>query len=136
MVLICTNSSPLHPRLLCAKFVWNWNIGSGEEYVLKVYQYIFPFSLFFSPWKRVRSFIWKHLNFLYPRMLCATFDWNCPRGSVEENFIISSMHLCYFIIISPRGKMHGPSFEQKTRVSFLPSLVEIMPMVLEKTIFI
>ena len=28
---IWTNLNPLHPRKLCAKFVWNWPIGSGEE---------------------------------------------------------------------------------------------------------
>ena len=26
-----TNLNPLHPRMLCAKFGWNWLSGSGEE---------------------------------------------------------------------------------------------------------
>ena len=26
-----TNLYPLHPRMLCAKFGWNWPSGSGEE---------------------------------------------------------------------------------------------------------
>ena len=26
-----TNLSPHHPRMLCAKFGWNWPSGSGEE---------------------------------------------------------------------------------------------------------
>ena len=26
-----TNMNPLHPIMLCAKFVWNWPCGSGEE---------------------------------------------------------------------------------------------------------
>ena len=25
------NLNPLHPRILCAKFGWNWPCGSGEE---------------------------------------------------------------------------------------------------------
>ena len=29
---IWTNLNPLHPRMLCAKFSWNWLCGSGEEY--------------------------------------------------------------------------------------------------------
>ena len=29
---IWTNMNPLHPRMLCAKFGWNWLSGSGEEY--------------------------------------------------------------------------------------------------------
>ena len=28
---IRTNLNPLHARMLCAKFVWNWSSGSGEE---------------------------------------------------------------------------------------------------------
>ena len=28
---IWTNLNPLHPRMLCAKFGWNWPSGSGEE---------------------------------------------------------------------------------------------------------
>ena len=28
---IWTNLNPLHPRMLCAKFGWNWPGGSGEE---------------------------------------------------------------------------------------------------------
>ena len=28
---IWTNLNPLHPGMLCAKFGWNWPIGSGEE---------------------------------------------------------------------------------------------------------
>ena len=33
MFLICNvNLNPLHPRMLCAKFGWNWPSGSREEY--------------------------------------------------------------------------------------------------------
>ena len=28
---IWTNLNPLHPRMLCAKFGWNWSSSSGEE---------------------------------------------------------------------------------------------------------
>ena len=28
---IWTNLNPIHPRILCAKFGWNWPCGSGEE---------------------------------------------------------------------------------------------------------
>ena len=28
---IWTNLNPLYPRMLCAKFGWNWPSGSGEE---------------------------------------------------------------------------------------------------------
>ena len=28
---IWTNLNPLYPRMLCAKFIWNWPSGSGQE---------------------------------------------------------------------------------------------------------
>ena len=31
MVLLWTKLNPIHPRMLCAKFGWNWPSGSGEE---------------------------------------------------------------------------------------------------------
>ena len=31
MALICKTFSPLHPRMLCTKFGWNWPSGSQEE---------------------------------------------------------------------------------------------------------
>ena len=64
-----------------------------------------------SPLKRARPFIWTNLNSLPPRMPCAKFGWNWLSGSGGEDFFISSMYFCYFIIISP-GKGEGPSFEQ------------------------
>ena len=38
-----TNLNPLHPRMLCAKFGWNWLSGSGEEDFL---YFVNVFSLF------------------------------------------------------------------------------------------
>ena len=40
---IWTNLNPLHPRMLCAKFGWNWPSGSGEEDFLN---FVNVFSLF------------------------------------------------------------------------------------------
>ena len=56
-------------------------------------------------------------------------------GSWEEDFLISSMYFRYLVIIF-LGKWLGPSFEQTwipfTQGCFVPSLVEIGPVVLEK----
>ena len=48
-----TNLNPLHQRLLCAKFGWNWPSGSGEEDLY--YNVLMCFSNFIiiSPWKRI-----------------------------------------------------------------------------------
>ena len=42
---IWTNLNPLHPRMLCAKFGWNWPSGSGEEDFLN---FVNLFSLFLN----------------------------------------------------------------------------------------
>ena len=81
---IWTNLNPLHPRMLCAKFGWNWLSGSGEEDFLISSMY-FHYFVIISPWKRAGPFIWTNLNPLHPRMLCVKFGWNWPSGSGEED---------------------------------------------------
>ena len=77
---ISTNLNPLHPRMHCAKFGWNWPCGSGEEDFFLMY---FRYFLIIFPWKRTGSFIWTKLILLHPRMLCAEFAWNWLKGSGE-----------------------------------------------------
>ena len=108
---IWTNLNPLHPRMLCVKFGWNWPSGSGEEEFLISSMY-FRYFVIISPWKRAGPFIWTNLNPLHPRMLCAKFGWNWPSGSGEEDFLISSMYFRYFVIISP-WKRSGPIIRTK-----------------------
>ena len=120
-----------HPRMLCAKFGWNWLSGSGEDFcILSMYFCYFKIT---SPWKRAGPFIWTNLNPLHPRMLCAKFGWNWLSSSGAENFLISSMHFRYFVIISP-WKRAGPfiwtNLNPLTQGCFVPSLVEIGPVVL------
>ena len=54
-------------------------------------------------------FIWRNLNPLHPRMLCAKIGWNWLSGSGEEDFLILSMYFSLFVIISP-WKRAGPFF--------------------------
>ena len=84
MVLFRTNLNPIHPRMLCPRFGWDWLSGSGEEDFL-VSSIYFRYFVFISPWKRAGPFIWTNLNSLHPRMLCAKFGWNWPSGSGEED---------------------------------------------------
>ena len=42
---IWTNLNPLHQRMLCAKFGWNWLNGSGEE---DFFNFVNVFSLFLN----------------------------------------------------------------------------------------
>ena len=79
---IWTNLNSLHPRMLSAKFGWNW-LSSGEEDFLILSMY-FHYFVIISPWKRAEPCIWRNLNPLYQRMLCVKFGWNRPSGSGEE----------------------------------------------------
>ena len=77
-------------------------------------------------------FIWINLNPLHPRMLCAKFGWNWPSGS-KEDFLILSIYFRYFVIISHwtlgKGRVLWTPLSQEC---FVPSLVEIGPVVLKK----
>ena len=74
---------------------------------MKSNRVFFTFSIL-SPLGKGRSpFIWTNLNPPHPRMLCAKFGWKWLSGSGEEDFLISSMYFCYFVIIS-LWKRAGP----------------------------
>ena len=77
-------SEQTYPRMLCAKFGWNWSSGSGEEDFL-ISSIYFCYFVIFYPWKRAGPFIWTNLYALHPNMLCAKFGWNWPGGSGEED---------------------------------------------------
>ena len=81
--VIWTNLNPLHPRMLFAKFDWNWPSGSGEEDYL-ILSMCFRYFVIISPWKRAGPFIWTNFNPLHPKMLCAKF-WSSGSGEEDEN---------------------------------------------------
>ena len=87
---VWTNLNPLHPRMLCAKFGWNWLSDSGEEDFLISSMYFHYFRII-SPWKRAGPFIWTNVNPLHPGIFCAKFGWNWPSGSGEEDEIVKSL---------------------------------------------
>ena len=55
---IWTNLNPLHPRMLCIKFGWNWPSGSGEEHFYKLSILFLLFPNYLPFWKGVAL----HLN--------------------------------------------------------------------------
>ena len=114
---IWRNLNPLHPRILCAKFGWNWFSGSGEEDFLISSMYFHNFVNIF-PWKRAGPFNWTNLNPLHPRMHCAKFGWNWPSGSGEEDFYIFVNIFSIFYIYLPlekSGALHlNKTFQGKT----------------------
>ena len=98
----------------------------------------FRYFKIISPWKRAGSFIWTNLNPLHPKKLVPSLVEN---GSVVLEKKIFKFHQCIFTIskLFPFGKGRGPSFEQTwipfIQGCFVPSLVEIGSVVLEKKIF-
>ena len=48
--------------------------------------------------------IWRNLNPLHTRMLCAKIGWNWLSGPGEENCLILSMYFHHFVINSPLKK--------------------------------
>ena len=115
MGLICKSLSLLHLRMLCAKFGWNWPSASGEDFSIS--SKYFRYFLIISPFKRAWLFICTNLNPLHPRILCAKFGWNWPRGSGEEDENVKSLQ-------TADGRTHGrttgdqiSSLELSARVS-------------------
>ena len=92
----------------------------------------------YLPLKKDKA-VYLNLNPLHPRMHCAKIAWNWPSGSWEEDFLNLSMYFYNFVIISPR-KRSGPSFEQiwipSSQEYFVPCLIEIGLVVIEKKIFL
>ena len=137
---IWTNLNSVHPRMLCAKFGWNWTIGSGEDFFLS-FQCNFTISQLSPLWEKAWPFIWTNLNPLNPRML--PFTQECFIASLVEidpvvlEKIFKSFQLIFiFSQLSSLSKGRGPSFEQTwirfIHVYFVPSLVEIVQVDLEK----
>ena len=81
---IRTNLNSLYPRMIYAKFGWNWPCGSGEE---GFFNFVNVFLLFrnYLPLEKGGALHSINLNPLYPRMLCAKFGWNSPSGSGEKD---------------------------------------------------
>jgi hypothetical protein len=92
-------------------------------------------SVIISGLKRAWPFIWTNLNSLHQRIICTKFDWLVLQKKIFQIF------LCIFILLllSPLGEELSPSFKDTWILSlqgwFVPSLVKIGPVVLEKKIF-
>jgi hypothetical protein len=91
-----------------------------------------------SPLKWTWPFIWTNLNSLHPRIICTKFDSIWPAGSGEDFF---QNFQCIFtlLLLSRLGEGLSPFIEQTwipfTQRWFVPSLLKIGPVVLEKKIF-
>ena len=120
----------LYPKMICAKFGWNWPSGSAGGKKLKIGLCTFCTFVIISPWKKEGPFIRIPIT---KKMICAKFGWNWPSGSGEEDFVNLSMYYRYFVIISPWKRARTFIWTNlHSQGCFVPSLVEIGPVVLEK----
>ena len=103
---IWTNLNPLHPRMHCAKFGWNWPRGYGEDF--KISSMYFHYFVNISPWERTGPFIWINVNSHHSRMLCAKFGWNWISSSGEEDFFNFVNGFLLFRNYLPLEKGAGP----------------------------
>ena len=125
------NINTHHPNMLCAKLWCNWPSSSGEDFFLLSSMYFCYFVIIYLL-KRAGPFI---LKTWFPITQERCQVW--LKLVVLEKKIFKS---CQFIFInsqlSPLWEGRGPSFEQTwipfTQGYFVPSLVEIGPVVLEK----
>ena len=83
---------------------------------------------FYLPFDNERGLAFEQFKPLYPRILCSKFGWNWRSGSTEKDVLMSALHFCSFVIISSWKSIPF------TQGCFVPSLVEIFPMVLEKKV--
>ena len=85
MILICKTSSPLNPRMLCAKFGWTW---PNWRRIFLNFVNVFSLLHHYLPLEKCVELnlnkleSWGH----HLRMLCARFGWNWPSVSGEEDF--------------------------------------------------
>ena len=83
---VWTNLNPLHPRIHCAEFGWNWSSGSGVEYFSNLSMYFNYFVI------KGRAF---HMNNLEFDAFCQVWlkltQWFWRRRWKCEKFMTTSM---------------------------------------------
>ena len=126
MVLHLKKLESLSSKHACATIDWNWLRGSREEHFLISSMY-FHYYIIISPWKRafIQGYFVQSLVKIGQVVL--------------EKKIFKSCQFIFIIFkLSPLWEGRGPSFDQTwipfTQGYFVPSLVEIGPVVLEKKI--
>ena len=104
MVLICKTFSTLHPRMLYARFGWNWPSCSDKDVKISSMYLL-------SPLGKGGPFIWRNVNPLIQGCFVSSL---VEIGSVVLEKNIFKFHWCIFAIsyLFLLGKGDGPSFEQ------------------------
>ena len=129
--------NPLHLRMLCANFGWNWLSGSGEE---NFFNFVNVFSLFrnYLPLEKSGALHLNKLESPLPKDALCKVWLKLAQWFWRRWFLNVCQCILAFSQLSLLGKGRGHSFEQTwipfTQGCFVPSLVEIGSVVLEKKI--
>ena len=100
---------------------WFW-----RRRFLKFHRCIFVFLVMVSPWKRAWPFTWTNLNSLHPRMLCLVdIGLVVLETKIFNNFV-------NLVLLFRNCLPFELTWIPFTQGCFVPSLVEIGPVVLEK----
>jgi hypothetical protein len=78
--IICTSLNLKYVRKLSCEYELFWLSGSQWKHFQWPHQ-VFCIFILSPSLKRTWAFIWTIWNSLYPRMICAKFDWNWLVGS-------------------------------------------------------
>ena len=118
-------------RMFCIKLGWNWPIGSWVFFLLRECTCILAISLT-SPWKSVGPFLWTNLNPHHPSLL------EIATVVLEEkilNFVNEFSLFRYYLPLEKERGLHLNKIDFPLPKDFVPNLVEISQVVLEKKIF-
>ena len=103
---IWTNLNPLHPRMLCANFGWNWLSGSGEE---DFFNFVNVFSLFryYLPLEKGGALHLNKLESPLPKDVLCQVWLKLAQWFWRRRLFISSMYFHYLCNYLPLEKA-GP----------------------------
>ena len=122
-----TKLNLIYPRMLCTKFGWNWQSGSGEEH-FKILSMYFSLFHYYLSLEKTGPFIWTHLNPFYSRMLCSKSGWNWPSDFWDFIYLL----FCYYLPLVKSGSFIWTNLNTLHKGFFVPSFVKIGQVVLEK----
>ena len=105
LFFIWRNLNPLHPRMLCAKIVWNWI--SGSENFLNSSMFFFLLFLNYLSLEKGWALQLKKLKFPSPKDDLCQVWLKLAQWFWRRRFLNFVKYLSYFIIISP-WKRVGP----------------------------
>ena len=133
MFFIWRKLNPSHPRMLCVKIGWNW---LSEENVV-ISSMNFRFFVIISPWKRAGPLNWK-IESPSPKDALRQVWLKLAQWFWRKRFLncvnVFSLFRNY-LPLEKGGTFIIQTWIPFTKGCFVPCLVEICPVALEKKIF-